>query len=130
MGAREIAAIRDKGIRRIELLIKDGCFDYRDRAQMAEVLAECGRQGVSVVSVHGALTLDYRTEDEEVRESVMRETLSTVRFAEEAGASVFVAHFGFNKNARRTVTELLEHTRDLRVALTTETMGGDATLNY
>jgi sugar phosphate isomerase/epimerase len=57
----------------------------------------------------------------------MAETLETVRFAEEAGASVFVAHFGAGDRAREIVETVLDETRDLGIVLTTETMGGDHT---
>lgn len=127
LGAREIAAIRENGIQRIELLAKHESFDFENRFQVAEVLAECKRQGITVVSIHGNLKLDYRTEDAGTRRGVMRETLNTIEFAEEIGAGIFVAHFGFGENAGRIVTELLKGTRDLNIVLTTETMGGDFT---
>ena len=64
LGARQIAAIRTAGIARIELLLSDSSFDYRNQAQMAEVLSECNNQGAKVVSVHGSLAMPYETEDE------------------------------------------------------------------
>lgn len=124
LGAGEIAAIRERGIRRIELLIKQPSFDFEDRHQVSEVLGECEKQGVAIVSVHGSLELDYRAEDETTRRQVIGETLNSIRFAEEVGASVFVAHFGWNENTERTVTELLGKTDGCHVRLTTENMAG------
>ena len=125
LGAAQIAAIRAAGIERVELLVKAGSFEPQNPFQVTEVLGEVHRQGMTVVSVHGSLELDYRSEDEDVRSHVMAETLETVRFAEEAGASVFVAHFGAGDRAREIVEALLDQTTDLQIVLTTETMGGD-----
>ena len=127
MGAPQISAIRAAGIERVELLVKAGSFEHRDAGQVAEVLGACENHGVTVGSVHGSLALDYRSEDEGVRSQVMAETLDTIRFAEAAGASVFVAHFGAGDRAREIVETLLDETQDLQIALTTETMGGDST---
>lgn len=88
LGARHIAAIRKAGIQRIELLMMPQTFDFRDRRQVSEVLSECRKQGVSVVSVHGNLKRRY------------------------------------NDQSRKTVTELLEQTEDLRIRLTVENMRG------
>jgi len=124
LGARDIAAIRENGIARIELLVKDGCFDFKDTQQTAEVVGECAKQGVAIVSVHASLELAFKSEDETVRAQVLAETLRTARFAEQIDASILVAHFGWNESACRTVTELLENTDDLRIKLTTENMNG------
>ena len=104
--------------------MKRGSFDFEDRRQVAEVVGECAKQGVQIVSVHGSLELDYKSRDEGVRATVIAQTLDTIRFAEHIGASVFVAHFGWAESAHRTVTELLRRTAGFGVRLSVENMGG------
>jgi sugar phosphate isomerase/epimerase len=119
-GARQIAEVRQMGITRIELSIISGCLDYRDRRQVTEILNECQKQGVTIVSVHGPFKLPYNSKDEEERKLVVRESLSAIRFAEEVGASIYVGHFGYKEQSKKTVTELLEQTKNFRIKLTTE----------
>lgn len=124
LGARHIASIRAAGIRRIELLMMPHTFDLHDRAQVSEVLRECRRQKVSIVSVHGNLQRKYNDPDEDKRRAVTAHLLDEIRFAEEAGTGILVAHFGTNEQSRKTVTELLDKTKDLRIRLTVENMRG------
>ncbi len=124
LGARHIAAIRRAGIRRIELLMMPETFDFRDRRQVSEVLSECRKQGVAVVSVHGNLKRRYNDPDEKKRRAAAAALLEEIRFAEEAGAEILVAHFGTNDPARKTVTELLDQTKDRNIRLTVENMRG------
>jgi len=124
LGARHIAAIRAAGISRIELLMMPQTFDLHDRAQVSEVLRECRRQKVTIVSVHGNLQRKYNDPDDEKRRAAATHLLDEIRFAEQAGAGILVAHFGTNDQSRKTVTELLEKTRDLRIRLTVENMRG------
>lgn len=124
LGARHVAAIRAAGINRIELIMMPPRFDLHNRAQVSEVLRECRRQKVTVVSVHGNLQRKYNDPDEEKRRAAVAHLLEEVRFAEEAGAGILVAHFGTNEKSRKTVTELLEETKDLRIRLTVENMRG------
>jgi sugar phosphate isomerase/epimerase len=99
-------------------------FDLHDRAQVSEVLRECRRQKVTIVSVHGNLQRKYNDPDDEKRRAAAAHLLDEIRFAEEAGAGILLAHFGTNDQSRKTVTELLEKTRDLRIRLTVENMRG------
>lgn len=124
LGARHVAAVRAAGISRIELLMMPHTFDINDRAQASEVLRECRRQKVAIVSVHGNLKRRYNDPDEEKRRAATAHLLDEIRFAEEAGAGVLVAHFGTNDQSRKTVTELLEKTRELGIRLTVENMRG------
>jgi len=55
LGARHIAAVRAAGISRIELTMIPQRFDSTDRKQVSEILRECQRQKVNIVSVHGNL---------------------------------------------------------------------------
>jgi sugar phosphate isomerase/epimerase len=123
LSARHIAKIREVGIRRVEILVSPGCFDYHNDDQVAEILGECRKQGVKVVAVHGLLKLPYKSKWPEEQELVMRESLSGIRFAEEAGASIYVAHFGYNEHSKKIVTELLEQTDGYSIKLTTENRG-------
>jgi sugar phosphate isomerase/epimerase len=124
IGARHIAAIRAAGISRIELLMLPRTFDLHDRDQVSEVLQECRRQKVSIVSVHGNLERKYDDPDEDKRRDAAAHLLDEIRFAENAGAGILVAHFGTNDRSRKTVTELLDRTKDLRIRLTVENIGG------
>ena len=120
LSARHIAEIRESGITRIELSIITGSLDHRNRRQVTEILNECQKQGVTVAGVHGPFKLPYNSEDKEERKIVVRESLSAIRFAEEAGASIYVAHFGCRENSKETVMELLNPTDGFRIKLTTE----------
>jgi len=124
LGARHVADIRAAGISRIELLMMPPMFNLHDRAQISEVLRECRRQKVTVVSVHGNLQRKYNDPDDEKRRVASAHLLDEIRFAEEAGAGILVAHFGTNDQSRKTVTELLDQTKDLRIRLTVENMRG------
>ena len=124
LGARHIAAVREAGINRIELTMIPQRFDIHNRAQVSEILAECRRQKVTIVSVHGNLQRKYNDPDDEKRRAAAAHLLDEIRFAEEAGADILVAHFGTNNQSRKTVTELLDKTRDLKIRLTVENMRG------
>jgi sugar phosphate isomerase/epimerase len=124
LGARHIAAVRAAGIRHIELTMIPGRIDIRDRAQVSEILAECRRQEVSIVSIHGNLQRRYNHPDDEKRREAAAHLLDEIRFAERIGAGIVVAHFGTNDQSRKTVTELLEKTKDMRIRLTVENMRG------
>jgi len=124
LSARHVAAIRELGIQRIELVMKPETFDFQDRRQTGKILDECRKQGVSVVSVHGNLQRKYNDPVEEKRRAAAAALLDEIRFAEEAGAGILVAHFGTDDQAQKTVTELLDQTGDLRIRLTVENMGG------
>ena len=122
--ARHVAAIRELGIQRIELLMAPTTFDFQDRQQVKEILVECQKSDVSVVSVHGNLQRKYNDPVEDKRRTAAAALLDEIRFAEEAGAGILVAHFGTDDQARKTVADLLDRTRDLRIRLTVENMGG------
>jgi len=124
LGARHIAAIRELGIRFIEVTMLPERFDASNKDQVEEVLGECKRQKVSIASIHGSLQLKYDDPDEQKRLAAADHLLEEIRFAERAGADIVVAHFGTNDQSRKTATELLEKTRDLRVRLTVENMRG------
>jgi sugar phosphate isomerase/epimerase len=124
LGARHVAAIRAAGIRRIELLLMPPHFDVHDRGQVSEVLRECRRREVAVGSVHANLQHRYNDPDEDKRRTAVAHLLDDIRFAEEAGADIVVAHFGTNDRSRKTVTEVLDQTKDLRVRPTVENMRG------
>ena len=123
VGASQIAMIRKAGIERIEIcgLHPPTHYDYHDTAQVAEITAECHKQGINIVSVHGP-SLPYDSPYEEVRRAVVKEALASVRVAEEMGASVFVAHFNANDYSERTVRELIEQLEGTEVQLAVENL--------
>ena len=120
LGAQQIAEIRQAGITRIEISSIPRSFDYYNRCQVTEILAECRKQGITVVGMHGPFELPYGSKDEEAGKMVVEESLSAIRFAEDAGASIYVAHFGCGEHAKRTVMEILARTSGFRINLTNE----------
>lgn len=124
LGARHVVAVREAGIDRIELVIIPRSFDINNRAQVSEILTECQRQKVTIVSIHGNLQRKYNDPDDEKRRVAAAHLLDEIRFAEEAGAGILVAHFGTNEQSYKTVTELLRKIDDLNIRLTVENMKG------
>jgi sugar phosphate isomerase/epimerase len=124
LGARHIAAVRAAGIKHIELTMIPERIDIHDRTQISEILAECRRQEVSIVSIHANLQRRYNHPDEDKRRATATHLLEEIRFAERIGADIVVAHFGTNDQSRKTVTEMLEKTKDMRIRLTVENMRG------
>lgn len=120
IGAKEIAAIRDAGITRVEItgIRSPTSFDFRNRAQISEIKSECRRQGVSITSVHGP-NGPYDSEIEDERKGAVAEALVAARVAVEFGASVFVCHFGTNGQGEKTVVEMLDQLKgsDLKLAV-------------
>ena len=141
IGAKEIAAIREAGITRIEINGLDRsntptpAFDFHNPSQASEILTECQKQGVSIVSVHaaggptpghGAGCPVYDSQDEEERKAAVRQAVLYAKVAEELGASVLVGHFfGVAEQSEKTVTELLEQLHDSSLKLTVENGLGD-----
>jgi sugar phosphate isomerase/epimerase len=124
LGERHIAQLRKADITRIELSSIPRSLEIHNRVQIAELQKACEDHGVSVVSVHGPFKLPYNNPDEAVRKSVVEESLAAVRFAAEMGASIYVAHFGYQDHGKKTITELLNATEDLNIRLTTENQTG------
>ena len=120
LGARQIAEIRQAGIKRIEISSIPHSFDYRNHYQVTEVMEECVKQGVEIVGVHGWTKLSPQTKDAEEWRFMIDESLSAIRFTEEVGASIYVAHFGCTAGSKRLVAELLDRTDGFRIRLTTE----------
>jgi len=121
VGAREIAMIREVGITRIEVcgLHAPSHYDYHDAAQVSEIIAECRAQGISIVAVHGP-GVPYNSLYEDVRKGAVKEAVASARVAEEMGASVFVAHFGIDEIAEKTVCEMLDQLDGGDILLTVE----------
>ena len=120
LGERHIAQIREAGITRIELSVIINCLDHHNQSQVQELKKACQAHGITVVSVHGPFKLPYGDPNETVRKGVVTESLAAIRFAEDMGASVYVAHFGCKDHAKKTAEDLLKQTEDLQIKLTTE----------
>ena len=136
-GGRQIAMIRDAGIRRFEIcgLYPPTHYDFRDRAQVDEIISECRSQGVSVVSMHGP-AVPYGCPYEEVRRATVKVGVAAARVAEEMGASIFVAHFDTNDSSEKTVREMLDQLEgsSIKVAIENDVrlgkgVGPDATVD-
>jgi sugar phosphate isomerase/epimerase len=141
IGAREIAAIREAGITRVEINGLSGsntpppAFDFHNPSQASEILAECQKQGVSIVSVHGAGGQSpghgpgcpiYDSLDEGERKAAVKKAVLYAKVAEDLGASVLVGHFfGVAEQCEKTVNEILEQLHHSSVKLTVENSLGD-----
>ena len=121
IGAREIAAMREAGLTRIEVtgIRSPQGFDFNDRAQLAEVKAACRNEGVEVVSVHGP-SRDYASEDEDERREAVQVAVNAARVADDLGAGVIVFHFGTDERAERSVIDVLEQTEGSTLRLAVE----------
>jgi len=126
----QITQIREAGLTRIELSVNRQRIDYHNPSQVSEIRKECERQGVAVVSLHGSFDLPYRSENEAGRLQVVKGSLEAIHFAEEMGASIYVAHFGFQEHAKRTAIDLLRQTDGLNIKLTTENQMGQGLSPY
>ena len=107
LGAREIAAIREAGIVRIEVYLHPLQCDYHDPTHVSEIKAECQQQGVSIVSAHGP-GLPFGSEDEEERRAAVREGIMATRAAEELGVAIYSGHFDVGEQSEKSVTEILD----------------------
>ena len=124
-GAADVARIRAGGITRIEVcgLHPPTNYDYHDKAQVAEIISECRKQGVDIVAVHGP-GLPFEWPYDELRQAAAKEAIAAARVAEEMGASVFIGHFGTDEYSERTVGEMLEGLDGADIILTVENMPG------
>ena len=121
IGAPEIAAVREAGLKRIEVtgIRSPHGFDFWDRGQIAEVQAACRNEGIEIVSVHGP-NRPYAAADEEKRRAGVRDAVTATRVAEELGAGVIVFHFGTDERAERSVVDVLEQTEGSTIRLAVE----------
>lgn len=126
IGAREISMIREAGIVRVEIcgFYPSSHYDHRNRTQVSEIIAECQKQDIAIVSVHGP-TVSYNSEYEGVRKAVVKEAIMAARVAEEMGASIFVAHFGKDEHSVKTVSEMLNQFNDSPLKLVVENLPGE-----
>lgn len=121
LSAREISTIRETGITRIEItgIRSPQGFDFGSRSQISEIKTACRNEGVSVVSVHGP-SLSYDSEDETERQLAVANGVIATKVAEEFEAGVIVFHFGTNKCAERSVSEVIQQTEGSAVKLAVE----------
>ena len=86
IGAKEMAMIGEAGITRIEISGEQGPqqYDHRNRKQVQEIKAECRKQGIRIVSVHGP-SVPYDSPYEAVRRGAIEEAVASARAAEEMG---------------------------------------------
>lgn len=124
IGAREMAMIREAGIERVEIcgLHAPTHYDYHDKAQVAEIIAECRQQGITIAAIHGP-GVPYNSPYEEVRRAAVSEAVASARVGEEMGASIFVGHFGIDEGSAKTVREMLDQLKGTEIKLTVENGG-------
>ena len=121
LGAREIAAIREAGIVRLEVYLHPLQCDYHDPTHVSEIKAECQKHGVSIVSAHGP-GLPFGSEDEEERKAAVREGIMAARAAEELGAAIYAGHFDVGEQSKKSVTEILGQLHGSSLTLTCENL--------
>ena len=71
------------------------------------------------MSVHGP-NVPYTSDYESVRRAAVEEAVLAARVAEELGAVVFVAHFGFSSCSEKTIREMLEQLDGTSIKLAVE----------
>ena len=137
VGAREIAQIREAGITRIELCgvwaTWGPHYHYRDSRQNAEIVAECERQGVEIVAVHGAdppegliSTRDLYRQDERRREKAIEDTVELAKvMAGDLDARHLVTHCGILPTSKTSLGRILHQIEGLPVSILVENTSGD-----
>ncbi len=110
--------MRESGITRIEVcgLGDPGHLDIHDREYISELISECERQGVSIVSVHSPNFL-YNSDNEDNRRRAVTEGVLAAKVAEEMGAGVMVCHFVPEEPSEKSVTEMLDHLEGYSIKL-------------
>jgi sugar phosphate isomerase/epimerase len=123
LGAREIAQIRQAGIRHLELST-NASFDYRNRKQVSEIARECERVGLNIASFHTAL-FDHllHSGDERERTRAVREAMVLARTAIEMGAGILTFHLHIHPQSKRSIYEMLEKVQDTSLTLGLENVG-------
>ena len=119
--AEDIAKMKDVGLSRIELcgLGTPGHLDIHDRANISEVISECAKNEVSIVSVHSPGFL-YTSEDEDNRKNAVAEGVVAAQVAEEMGAGVMVCHFRPDEPSEKSITEMLDQLDGYSIKLAIE----------
>ena len=106
--AEDIAKMREVGVTRIEISAgKPGHLDIHNRAHISEVVSDCEKQGVSIVSMHSPGLL-YASKDDAHRKNAVAEGVVAAEVAEEMGAAVMVCHFQTEEQSEKSVTEMLD----------------------
>jgi len=97
----DIAA--DCGVRAMEIFAVNPHFPYRDRKFLVKIIKRCEMRDIRIVSVHSPLYMhidDIRrnrwfslsSEDEELRERTIRETIAAAMILNPGGGGILVVH--------------------------------------
>jgi len=122
--AEDIAKMRAAGITRIEICAfalpgEEAHLDFGSRAHISEVVSECEKQGVSIVTMHSPNYL-YRDTDEDVRKKAVAQGVVAAKVSEEMGAGVMVCHVEPDVESEKTITEMLRQLDGHSIRLTAE----------
>jgi len=122
LGQRELAAIREQGIRRIEIAADyfPKHFDYTNREQVESVRKECEALGIQVISFHTPGGIPYSTDDEAERKTGIEKAKQVIDVMLSMGGTLFVMHVDIRKEAtKRTLNDLLDgyHDTDLKLVV-------------
>ena len=128
LGASHIAQIRQVGITQIEIsgMHPLTFYDFRDRDQVAQIAAECRRNGVSVVSVQSP-PVPYGAPYDEIRTAAAKIAAQALHAATSLGAEFFVMPFtkAETNGYHATITELLDHLQDTPLELVVQSRRND-----
>ncbi len=121
--------MREAGITYIEIIThgKPGQFDLHNRAHISQIVSECERQGMFIVSMHSPNYL-YHSEDEDVRKSAVADGVFAAKVAEGMGADVMVCHFKTEGLSEKSVVEMLSQLEAHSIKLGIE--NGDDLADY
>ena len=117
----DIVQMREAGITRIEIcaLGTPGHVEIQNRPHILQVMSECEKQGVSVVSMHSP-NLPYDSEEEDIRRNAVSEGILAAKLAEEFGAKVLVCHFRLDKPSEESVRDMLDQLQGNSIKLAIE----------
>ena len=110
--------MREVGIRRIEIcaLGTPPHFDVHNRAHISEIVSECEKLGVSIVSMHSP-SFPYDSEEEDSRKNAVADGVLAAKVAEEMGARVLVCHFRPEEQSEKSITEMLDQLEGYSIKL-------------
>ena len=123
--------MRRFGITRIEITAtkEPGHLDIHNGSHISEVVSECEKQGVSIVSMHSP-SFQYTSADEDNRRNAVAEGVVAAKVAEELGAGVMVCHFKTDRQSEKSVREMLDQLEGHSIKLGIENGKGKDLADY
>ena len=124
-GPRQISAIKEAGIRHIEISRMNGpdqTFDYQNTGQVSQIVGECRKLKVKISSFHLPLhpPLPLHSEDKSERQKAIDTVMGMADILMEMGGTILVDHFSSDGQSRNSIEELLHRLQDVPVILAAE----------